>query len=306
MNLKAIHTKNLRWIDCINPGDAELKFLKENFNFHPLDFQDITSTSQHPKIEVRDDYHFVVLLFPVFNKATREIRPSEVDILVGKDYLVTIHDGSMYTLLSMVQNVSEHDSMRVQYMGKNSGFLLFQVLEALFRRSFPILDHINKDMSEIEDTIFKDLSLNMLEKISIMKRNIIDFRRIMKTHHLVLKKLMNTKEPYMAFHDSKSYYSRLLEHSENIWDILAIQKETIDALHDANQSLATNHLNEITRVITILSALFLPATLIIFIFQLNLPGHPFSQTPNGFWIAVALSIISSIVMLAYFRRKKWF
>jgi len=306
MNLKAIHTKNLRWVDCINPGDAELKFLKENFSFHPLDFQDITSTSQHPKIEVRDNYYFVVLLFPVFNKTTREIRPSEVDFFVGKDYIVTIHDGSMYTLLSLVQNVSEHDSMRVQYMGKNAGFLLFQILEALFRRSFPILDHITKDMSEIEESIFSDLSLRMLERISMMKRNIIDFRRIMKTHHLILKKLMGTKEPYMSFHDSKVYYSRLLEHSENIWDILAIQKETVDALHDANQSLATNHLNEITKVITIQSAIFLPATLLIFIFQLDLPGHPFGTNPHAFWIVVLLAALSSAAMVAYFRHKKWF
>ena len=306
MNLKAIHTKNLRWIDCINPGDAELKFLKENFNFHPLDFQDITSTSQHPKIEQRDDYHFLVLLFPVFNKTTREIHPSEVDFFISKDYLVTIHDGSMYTLVQMFQNISEHDSLRVQYMGKNSGYLLFQTLEALFRRSFPILDHINKDMSEIEDTIFADLSLKMLEKISMMKRNIIDFRRIMKTHHLILKKMMMTKDSYMVFHDSKSYYAKLLEHSENIWDILAIQKETVDALQDANQSLATNHLNQITKLITIFSGLFLPATLIIFIFQLDLPGMPFRENSNAFWIVLCLAALASTAMVAYFKRKKWF
>jgi len=306
MNLKAIHTKNLRWIDCVNPGDAELKFLKENFNFHPLDFQDITSTSQHPKIEERENYHFLVLLFPVFNRVTREIRPAEVDFFIGKDYLVTIHDGSMYTLVHMFQSVSAHDALRVQYMSKTSGYLLFEVLEALFRRSFPILDHITKDMSDIEQYIFADISLKMLEKISMMKRNIIDFRRIMKTHHLLLKKLMITKNSYMVFHDSKSYYARLLEHSENIWDILAIQKETIEALHDANQSLATNNLNQITKVITILSALFLPATLIIFIFQLGLPGQPFRTNPHSFWIAVLFAALGSAIMLSYFKLKKWF
>jgi magnesium transporter len=306
MNIKIIHTKSLRWIDVINPGDAELKYLKENFKFSALDFQDITASSQHPKIEEQDEYNFLVLLFPVFNKSSREIRPGEVDFFIGPDYLVTIHDGSMYTMLKAVNNASAHAETRNQLMARNSGFLLFQLLELLFKRSFPILDYINKDMSAIEENIFDDLSLAMLEKISLMKRNIIDFRRIMKTHHLILKKLMAIKSSYMVFPENKPLYTRLLERAENIWDILAIQKETVEALQDANQSLATNNLNQITKVITIFSGLFLPATLVIFIFQMNVGGAPFRDNPYGFWIAILIAISASGFMLAYFKYKKWF
>ncbi len=306
MSLKIIHTKNLRWIDIINPGADEIKYLKDNFNFHPLDFEDIIGTAQRPKIEDRDNYQFIVMQFPVYNRAAGLIVPGEVDFFVGKDFVVTIHDGSMHTMLHIVSNVHSKDLVRQEFMSKNSGYLLFKILESLFRRSFPMLDHISKDMNTIEKEIFDNLSLKMLEKISLMKRNIIDFRKIMKTHHLIVKRLINRKESYMIFAESKNYYINLLEHAENIWDILAIQKETIDALQEANQSLASNHLNEISKIIAIFSAVFLPASLILCIFGLSVEDLPFKNSPHGFWIILFIAGLSSLLAYRYFKRKKWF
>ncbi len=306
MSLKIIHTKNLKWIDIINPAEEEIKYLKKNFSFQPLDYQDILLPSEHTKIEVHPDYALLVLLFPVFNRQSREIVPGEVDFFIGKDYLITIHDGSMYTLVKLFNSVHAHDDVRKEYMSKNSAFLLYQILESLFRRSFPMLDHISKDMNEIEKSIFNDLSLGMLEQISLTKRSIIDFRKIMKTHHLIIKRMLTRKENYLTFPDSRALYSGLLEHAENIWDLLSIQKETADALQDANTSLASNRLNQTTKIVTILSALFLPATFVMFLFGLSVHDLPLANNPHAFWIILGIGIASSIIMFAYFKSKKWF
>jgi len=306
MSVKIIHTKNLRWIDIVSPAAEEVEYLKKNFDFHPLDYEDILGKSEHTKIETHKDYTLLVLLFPVYNRKTKTIHPGEVDFFIGSDYLITIHDGSMYTLVKLANSVHTEAASRTEHMSKNPGYLLYQILELLFRRGFPILDHINKDMTLVEDNIFSDLSLEMLEDISLMKRNIIDYRRIMKTHHLVIKRLIGKKEPYLTFPDSKTYYTNLLEHSENIWDILAIQKETVEALQDANQSLATNRLNQTTKIVTILSALFLPATFVLFLFGLNVRDLPFGKNPHGFWIILGISAARSITLFIYFRAKKWF
>ncbi len=306
MSLKIIHTKNLRWIDVVKPGTEEINYLRTNFDFHPLDYEQMLVSSQHAKMESHPEYQHIILIFPVFNRKTREILPAEVDFFVGKDFVVTVHDGSMYTMLHIFENVHKITSERQEFMSKNSGYLLYQILESLFRRSFPILDHITKDMTEIEKDIFDDLSLPMLEKISLMKRNIIDFRRIMKTHHLILKRIMVKKEAYMVFPESRNFYTALLEHAENIWDILSIQKETIEALAEANTSLATNHLNQTTKIVTVLSALFLPASFVMFFFALHLPGQPFENTTNGFWIILGIAISGSLTLFMFFKSKKWF
>ena len=306
MNVRAIHTKNLKWIDIVSPGAEEIEFLRKNYAFHPLDLQDVAATSQHAKVERRDTYHFVVMLFPVFDRKLREIHPAEVDFFIGNGYLITIHDGTMFTLVDLVAGVIEHDELRRQYMSKNSGWLLHQILESLFKRSFPILDHMSFDVAEIENVIFKDLSLKTLESISLMKRNIIDFRRIMKTHHLILKKLMFAKELWLVFPDSKDYYASLLDHAENIWDILAIQKETADALQEANQALAANRLNEITKMFTIASAVFLPATVVLFAFGLSIDHVPLRENPYAFWIILGMAVASSAIVFAIFRKRRYF
>lgn len=306
MSLKIIHSKNIKWVDIVNPGPEEINFLKKNFKFHPLDYDDILAISQHTKMESRDGYHLLVLLFPVFNERTREINPSEVDFFVGKDFMVTIHDGHMHTMNKIVSDTHADDFLRNQHMGKTPGLLLYHVLESLFKRSFPILDHISKDMNQIEKNIFNNLSLKMLEQISLMKRNIIDFRRIMKTHHLVIKRLIGKKDAYLLFPESKRYYTNLLEHSENIWDILAIQKETIEALQDANQSLATNNLNQITKVITLFSAVFLPATMVMLLFAVDAKDMPLAEDPHGFWKILLIGAASSCLALIYFKSRKWF
>jgi len=305
MALKIIHTKNLRWIDIINPTTDEISYLKNEYDFHPLDYEDVMETSQHSKIEKREDYIFIVLLFPVYKRNAAEITPTEVNFFIGKNYLITIHDGSMYTMTGAVNAAANDAEMRAAWMGKNPGVLLYHILESLLRRSFPILDHISKDMDEVEKNIFHDLGIKMLRRIAQMKRNIIDVRRIMKTHYLILRKLMNAKETYISFPDSKEYYTNLTEHVENIWDILAIQKETIESLQDANQSLATNVLNQITKTDTIISGIFFPATLIIFLFSLDMLGKPFENNHYGFWIVFAIAALASAVMIFFFRRKRW-
>src|SRR3989344_3397587 len=119
MALKIIHTKNLKWIDIVNPNDEDLIYLKEHFPFHPLDFEDVVTPSTRPKIDAYDSYHFIIPLFPFLNKEDGEIRPTEVDFFVGADYVVTIHDGAMKTLTNLSHNVSQYDSVRNQYMSSS-------------------------------------------------------------------------------------------------------------------------------------------------------------------------------------------
>jgi magnesium transporter len=305
MALKIIHTKHLRWVDIVNPGKAEIDYLKKEFDFHPIDVESIETASEHSKIEHREKYSFIVFLFPVYDQKNMEIQPTEVDFFVGPGYIVTIHNGSMFTMTSSVDGVANDATMRSEWMGKNSGILLHKILEQLFRRSFPILDYMSKDMSEIEKRVFKDSDLNMVRRIAQMKRNIIDVRRIMKTHHLILRRLTNSKDPYLTFSDSKDQYGALTDHIENIWDILAIQKETIESLQDANQAIATNTLNQLNKASTILSGVFFPATLIIFLFSIDERGKPFEMLPYGFWIVAVIAIVSSSFMIWYFKKKGW-
>lgn len=300
MPLKIIRQKNLKWIDVENPDDTDLDFLKENFKFHPLDFEDVATPSTRPKIDEYSDYHFIILLFPLLNKETKEVRPTEVDFFVGKNYVVTIHDGSMKTLKNIVSNAEQYDSVRKQYMSETPGLLLFSVLELLFKRSFPILDAISFDMDAASRRVF-DLDIASLQLLSYLKKNIIVYRRIMKMHKFVLGKLVRCNKDYLKFKDSKAYFQNLIEYAENIWDVLASDKETLESYEETNHSLATHKMNDVLRVLTIFSVVIFILTLLVNV----LLFFESVQIPSLIPLTLAGMFCVTAGMLLFFKNRSW-
>jgi magnesium transporter len=303
--LKLIHTKNLKWVDITNPEDSDILYLKENFKFHPLDLEDVVTPSTRIRIDEYDHYHFIILLFPVLDKNTGDIKPAEVDFFVGKNYLITIHDGSIKTLSNLVSNVTQYDGPRTQYLTQGSGYLLFSILELLFKRSFPILDQINKEMEGAGKNIFS-LDNATLERLSRIKKNIIMYRRIMKMHKYVLSRLTKKSKEYMIFKDYKACFQNLIEYAENIWDVLSSDKESVESYEETNQSLAAHRANDILRILTMFSVIIFLLTLIINLIMLILD---ISKFPGLGWaqpmVFVSL-ILMAVSMLLYFKNMKWF
>lgn len=304
MALKIIHTKNLRWVDIVKPSDSDILYLKENFKFHPLDFEDVVTPSIRPKIDEYDDYNFLILLFPLLDRKTMEIKPAEVDFFIGKDFVVTIHDGNMKSLNNLVANVHQHDNTRAVYMTQGSGFLLFSILEILFKRSFPILDRISLEMDSAGKEIFQ-LNMETLQQLSRIKKNIIVYRRIMKMHKFVLHKLMKKNRSYLLFKDSKIYFQNLIEYAENIWDVLASDKETVESYEETNQSLAAHRMNDILRVLTVGSVIIFLLTLIVTVFMFVESVSSLEETPYILAVVLGSLGLTTALMLLYFRKRNW-
>jgi magnesium transporter len=309
MSLKIIHTKNLRWIDIVNADDADLNYLKDNFKFHPLDFEDVVEPSVRTKIDEYDHYYFLILLFPYYFREHNEIRPTEVDFFIGHDYVITIHDGQMKTLNNLVHNASQYDERRNSLMSQGPGFLLFSILEALFKRSTPILDKINHEVIQSGREVFQ-LDIKTLEKLSELKKNIIVYRRIMKMHKFILNKLARSKQEYLQFKDSKGYFQNLIEYAENIWDVLASDKESVESFEDTNQSLATHRINDILQLLTVLSVIIsilaLTTDILIFFERINLERVLGITSDFQFTILVtSVLIFITTAMLYLFRKNKF-
>jgi magnesium transporter len=309
VSLKIIHTKNLKWVDITNPDESDVLYLKENFRFHPLDFEDVVGYSARTKIDEYETYHFIILLFPFLDKTNQEIRPTEVDFFLGKNYLVTVHDGTMRTLTNLTRNISQYDNVRDQYMSSNSGFLLFSILELLFKRSFPILDNLNREIAEASKDQFR-LDINTLHKLSKLKKNIIVYRRIMKMHKFILSKLGRNRRDYMMFRDSKAYFQNLIETAENIWDVLSSDKESVESFEDTNQSLASHQINDILQVLTVVSVivsiLALVTDILIFFERTNIEkSWGIDGDLKLFLFLTTILSFFTCSMLIYFRSKKW-
>jgi magnesium transporter len=306
MSLAEIRSKNLRWVNIVRPEKNNIDYLRNNYPFHPLNLEDCLVCGQRPKIENYPKYFFLVLLFPVYNRQTREIEPSEVDFFVGEDYLITVHDDKLMPFWNFYHQFKE-EKVKNEIFSKGPGFLLYQILDKLFYYCYPMLDHISIDIRNIEKHIFGGSDKKMVSEILIIRRNITDFRKIMQAHKNTLKKLsVRIKEDSGGKNPQQTiYYNDLIELTKEIWDHLESFKESIEALQQTNESLISNRLNDIMKTFTTISVIIFILTLIASIFSINAGGTPLISHPLAFWFILAILFVTALVSWQLFKKKKY-
>jgi magnesium transporter len=306
LNITSISEGKLTWIYMEKPSANEVEFLAQNFNFHPLNLDDVLSRIQRPKIDEYEDHLFIVLHFPVFDKENRITRPSEVNIFIGENYVVTVHcDANLKPLAKFFKECQTHKESRETYLGRNSAFLLYHILDRLVNYCFPILNKVTESIDDIEDIIFTKTIPETVRRISLIRRDLISFRRVVRPQIAVIETL--EKEEYSFFKEEQEvYFGDIADHIRKIWDGLEDCKEVVDGLAETSNWLTSNRIQEIMRVLTIVMAVIAPATLVTGFVGMNIsfPGiEPGSFLPFG----ILLSIIAliGIGMFLYLRHRRW-
>jgi magnesium transporter len=300
---EVIEASGLRWINITRPRLADQDWLEERFGFHPLDFEDVYSRNQRPKLDAYDDYLFIVLQFPVFEKAQGRLISTEVDLFVGPDYILTLPNEPIPPLDSLFERYGEREELREQVFSKGSGYLLYKLVDTCVDASFPMLRKIGLKLERIEDDIFEQDAPDVVRDISNAKQEIINFRKIVRPMRTVLRDLERTKQRYLA-EDLEIYFDDISDAAERIWDILENYKEVVEGLESTNESAISHRLNDTLRVLTAFSVAFLPLTLIASIFGMNvdLPGD---ESLLEFWVIMAILVAVFGGLLLYFRRQGW-
>jgi len=303
LNIEQITWGDLTWVNIENPTAQETEYLAENYSFHPLDLDDCLSRIQRPKIDEYKDYLFLVFHFPVFNKETRVTTPSQLSVFIGEKYLITLHKGELKPLVKLFKECQRDEESQQEYLGEGSGFLLYRIIDRLVDYCLPILNRVLDNIETVEDDIFSDRKSGTVKEISILRRDVISFRRIIWPMRAVIGGLQ-TKMRRFAKQDMEVYFGDMTDHVDKIWDALDEYKEIIEGLDDTYNSLASNRTNEVMRMLTIIATILLPITVVASIYGMNIP-LPFQN--SGYSLAfvffIMLVIISS--MLIFFRHQRW-
>jgi magnesium transporter len=302
-NVELIERDGLRWINIERPSPVDRAWLEEHFEFHPLDYEDVSSRNQRPKIDVYPDYLFIVLHFPVFDKAVGRLNAAELDIFVGPDYLITIPNTPLPPVEYLFERCRSSEELRENLLSKGSGYLLYRIVDDCFDYCFPMLRKMGNKLERIEQDIFEGRSEEVVRDISNTKQEIINFRKIIRPQRPVLRELEKTKQRYMA-EDLDVYFDDVVDASERIWDVLENYKEVVEALESTNESVISHRVNDTVRVLTAFSVVVLPLTLIASIWGMNV-GVPGEQRIAAFWVIVGCMVVILVGMLAYFRRRGW-
>lgn len=298
-----VDANGLRWIHIESPRTADRDWLEEHFDFHPLDYEDVYSRNQRPKLDQYDDYVFIVLHFPLFDKESGRLVSAELDLFLGPDYLITMPNIPLPSLTAMFERYREREELRQDVFSKGSGYLLYKIVDTSVDASFPMLRKIGLKLDRVEDDIFEQDSPDVVRDIGNTKQEIINFRRIVRPMRAVLRDLERTKQRYLA-EELEIYFDDISDAAERIWDILENYKEVVEALESTNESALTHRLNRNLSVLTALSVLLLPATLIASIWGMNveLPGD---ESVIEFWLLATAMMATILIAAGYMRRRGW-
>jgi magnesium transporter len=306
MKINKVTFGSLTWLDIISPTHAETKYLSNEFNFHPLALEDCLSEIQRSKVDEYDDYMFLVLHFPRYYKSDQRLSSEEVDIFLGKNYLITLHEGELKPLVSFFKACSDQEEVRKRFMSQGAGILLYEIIRRLFNYCFPMLDKIATNLGQLERSIFKSRSRMMLEEISRLKLEIIGFRKIIKPLRPVIKTLEFAIKRFLP-EDLEVYFDDITDQIEKIWDLLENFKEVVDALLGTLEANTSFRINNLMRIFTVISVIILPMTLIQGSFSMNVQGIPMAQHSYAFWFTVAVTFIPATIIASVmiYKRNEW-
>jgi len=299
--VEIVETADLRWINVERPRPIEQAWLEERFEFHSLDYEDVLSRNQRPKVDEYDEYLFIVLHFPRYDKRVSRLNAAEIDIFVGPDYVITLPNEPLQPVSYLFDRCRTNDELRESLFSKGAGYLLYRIVDDCVDASFPMLRKMGNKLERIEEELFAGRTMEIVRDISNVKQEIINFRKIVRPQRTTFRDLERTKQRYIP-DDLDVYFDDAIDASERVWDMLENFKEVVEGLEATNESAISHGVNDTLRVLTAFSVVILPLTLIASIWGMNVqvPGQ---DQVIPFYVILGAMVVVLVGMLWFFRRR---
>lgn len=301
-DIDVLKLEKLQWIHIPNPTDENMEYLKDTFDFHPLDIEDCQTRVQRPKIDIYDDYRFLILHFPYFDKALKFVKTKEVKIFWGRDYLITIGK-SHWIIRKLFQEIKAKSEIDIEELDDNSDALLYTIFDSLMEDSFRLLRMIEDNLNKISQDMFSDKAETTIEYISVTRKNLILLNTTFKPQLRLFQKFESGL--VKGFSDNmEEYWGDVLDAYQKMWDSIEDYQELIQGFAQTFDSLQANKTNEIMKVLTVFSSVLLPLTFLTGLYGMNvhLPGQDFKIS---FYFLLIIMIAVVVALLLYFRKRRW-
>lgn len=302
--MRILEHQHLTWIDFEAPTKEDIDYLNEHFDIHPLVIEELVTPSYQPRVLRYPNCLFFSLHVPLFDVKERTTYPGELDIILTKNHLITGHRHHIYQIGKFFDDLESRPALRREYLEATPAHTLYRLLQILLESCFPKLKHISDKLDHIETQVFAGREKEMVAEISVVKRDILNFRRTLKPQRSLLESITLLDQPFIP-RELKVYFQDLISTNIRIWNMLESSKETIEALEATNNSLLSNKLDQTMKVLTIFSAVILPLSVYSNAMSMNVLHLPFEGSSFGFWIHLVFMVILSLSTLFVFKWKKW-
>ena len=288
------------WVDLSAPTEEELRILSDVFAFHPLAVDDAKSALQYPKVEPYPGYLYLVLHGIDLKKGKSQFATRDVDFFLGRNYLVTVHGGESRSVSRVHEICDRHDYV----LSEGPVALLHRIVDAMVDNYRPAIQELESRLDKLEDLAFTGHE-QIVRQIIKLKRELGTLRRVIMPQRDVIGRL--ARREFSAISDELAYRFRdVYDHMARYADEAMLFQERVTGIHEVNLATVSNRLNRVMKVLTVMSTIFLPLTVLTSMWGMNidLPHFPGGGEAKFWWLAaVMIGVIGAMLLL--FRRFKW-
>ena len=289
------------WVDLQCPTEEEARILNEPFAFHELAIEDALKEIQTPKVESYGDHLYLILHGIDFTAAQHCFATHEVDIFLGEQFLVTVHDDFSRSLAHLREVCPRNDFV----LAEGPAALLHRIVDSMVDNYRPEVEKLETRLDELEDAVFNKPNADDIREILGLKRDVSSLRRVVTPQRDVVGRL--ARREFTQISEALAYRFRdVHDHLVRLSDEAMFFQDRITSILDAHLSAVSNQLNSVMKVLTIIATVFMPLTFITGLYGMNvdLPHFGMGGT-TMFWVLMAVMLASVAAMLTYFRRSGW-
>lgn len=302
--LNRYNYKNLKWIDVESPTKDEIAHLSEEFNIPgPVSDELLTSTIRS-KVDLHDGLIYLILHFPEMAIGKTEQADQEIDFILGKDFLITVHYKKSVPLTDFAKMLELNTLLNKKKLNDDHAvFLFFEVMKLLYRNSHEGLESVNELLHDLESRVYSGEGEQTVYLISKVNRLLLDFRQAIRYHLETLKSFENAAKVFYG--DRFQYYlDSMVGEYNKLQNKLDGHKEILNDLRDTNDSLITTKTNSTVKTLTVMSFIMLPLSLVAGIFGMNME-FILIERPHDLFLLIGGMLVLGIIMYTFFKLKKW-
>ena len=292
------------WIDVQNPTKKDLEYIRGQHKFHPIILDELLHTSARSRVEPYNSYLFLTYHLPMYDKNSKSSRRAEVDFLITKDKVITVHYEDLEPLNNFWRHLNNDPHFKERALGGTTGRITYHLIEEILAFSQRQLRHIEENVTGLSKELFQKKEAQLLQRISYLKRDILDYSIISKPQGIILESLKEVGEKFWD-NDIKIYLSDLVGDHLKVMQHLDNFKETVDALEETNSQLLNAKTNAVMQKFTVLAFLTFPLVLLTSIFNIGFVDKFIAGNLSIFSGSFVFVLIITIALLLFFRKKGW-
>ena len=294
---------NFRWINVDGLSDISIiEKIGKKFKLHPLLLEDVLNTNSRPKVEEYENYVFTILKSIKFDSAKTELIEDQISLVIGDNYIISFQERDSRNFDTLIERIKTGKGI-IRKAG--IGYLCYSIIDTIVDNYFEVLEKIEDKIEELEEELISHPSQNILKNIYILKRELVFLRKSVWPAREVINNLQNTGNEYIK-KDVSIYMKDVGDHVIQVIDTIQLFIDIISGMLDTYLSSVSNKMNEIMKVLTIFSTIFIPITFLAGVYGMNfqsMPEYKLQWMYPLFWL---ICIVSTCSMLHYFRKRNWF